>query len=804
MDQVFRQYTVQTAEELQHLRETAALIDKDVLEPLTGFLKDYEPRVRSSVNTLTDLMGEYETLHRALEEAKSSYNAVSRMGEFQRIQNLHSLASNLAEDTTFSELSTLDNLCTESRNTSQKDSNILQDTSQMAFMNSQVPISPHDGISEDNSGWRLDAILAKHDIQAPLVLGGGAKFVKNVDFVDFLSSLVSTVPVTKRKLPFPGCSDEIFSSENFSKTVQNFRVYGFNPSRAATEKLGQSLLDMKLLVGTGFFATRFNSDGMWFEWSVAALEIVNFDKVMFSSHEDTPSLIAKAKLDEAFSTMALSTSKTFNGVLKTVTSRLRFRKFSEEVLSDAEFAYNEAYNELLWHKHTLDLHILEQSAQLEVFEKKKISTVVRSLLKLQEIFLLHLQSLNKMSEAFSQKIGQFDISKLENHEFMKIFDNFSSGIFFPTFLSPRSISLGSGAYMNTNFQNIELSFNLYKDISLQVKVIETKHAADSVHKSSPLFLYDVLCLLDKAPVEELQEAWLLPINHQDAWLIKDGIISVAQEFSEIDILNRTDEQSVDAAIVENISKKMGMLQIPRLLNYLKHWLLEVSDSIIPSTVYDSLIKLYNVNEQRKEKSEVVKILGTLPRSNISALLLTISHFSRVFNGYGSFDEIAKEANLMGAVAAVPFVHLIMRPSVLKHASGFKPPLSTYNLILTDLLNPDISATLEKLLTVAEKQFEQRQEHQKKAFDRQLTGARARSTSIHSSENNTSSTDLSYVTPKKASVAQAMQKTPKNLSDGENFSLRPFRTGTTPRPSPSSPVHHSIFREPKLQQFNYST
>ncbi|WPK27617.1 hypothetical protein PUMCH_005013 [Australozyma saopauloensis] len=777
LDLVYRQFTQQSAAELQHYKDMAAKIETQILEPLTAFLKQNEPVVKASINALSDLVAEYEAQFNALETVKSEYNTIARLGEFQGSTLVNEL---ITEESTNSE------------DVSVADVSVANDS----YVDTQ-------GQQEAPS-----LLLELHDIELPLVLGGSARFDQETDFASFIRSLILSVPTSQRKIHLPGYRDEIFRSEDLSEGLRTSRLKGFAPTRANIEKFGQDLSNLKLIVGTGFFAKRFKSEGMWFEWSSAALEIAQLNEHESKQIEESNSQLTKVKLDEAFSTMAVSTSKTFSGVLKSVTSSLGKQKFSEEALAEAEVSYNEAYDSLQLQKHKLEMLIFEVASRMEQFEKSKIQTILTSLNVLQKLGRELSKALEQLSRAFDEKISLDPIMpNISQLELTKTCQNFGSGIYFPSLLLSDSASSGTNSItlLNTNFQNIKLNFNLYKDIPLQLSVAKAPEPTTNLlERSMPFFLYEILRYLDSSSTDELKEEWFSPINHQDAWLVKDGVLSVIQELSQKGNAKSISTIDLDFTILQTILEKMRNLTLRRLINFFKHWLLEVSDSVIPSTVFDSLIKHYKLSENETSENELVKILGTIPRSNLSSLIRILHHMRKVLSTdlethndsteSNSIKSTVERLNSMSSVGAVPFLHLIMRPSVLKHSAGFKPPLQVYNAILLDLFNNGTISKLEEHLIVSEEHYAQRQEQQRFLFDQQLNGARARSTSLNS-EGQIPSVELTLLTPKKKesvkSSTQTLPKTPKRLgvADGDNFSLRPFRTGTTPRPSPSSsPVH----------------
>lgn len=87
-------------------------------------------------------------------------------------------------------------------------------------------------------------------------------------------------------------------------------------------------------------------------------------------------------------------------------------------------------------------------------------------------------------------------------------------------------------------------------------------------------------------------------------------------------------------MIESIIELLTKEDIPTLINFFKNWLLEIADSLIPCLVYDSLIHIYKENDDTTTKStitEVIKVLSTIPRSNISSLLFILEHISIVFS-----------------------------------------------------------------------------------------------------------------------------------------------------------------------------
>jgi len=129
---------------------------------------------------------------------------------------------------------------------------------------------------------------------------------------------------------------------------------------------------------------------------------------------------------------------------------------------------------------------------------------------------------------------------------------------------------------------------------------------------------------------------------------------------------------------------------------------------------------------------------------------------------------------MEMIGSIPFLHLILRPSSVKHSSGFKPPLKTYNTILVDLLDIDVRSKLLNNLIEHEKNYLSKKENEKKALNIQV-----KKIAQHPKAEPLTSKN----------IVNTLPKTPNSLNGGDSFTLRPFRTKPTPNPSPSnSPMH----------------
>ncbi|KAF8000928.1 hypothetical protein HF325_004717 [Metschnikowia pulcherrima] len=382
---------------------------------------------------------------------------------------------------------------------------------------------------------------------------------------------------------------------------------------------------------------------MWFEWSELAMSSMENDPQAKSiKHHQEHHSSTLPKFDETWNNMTSNTSKTFNGMFKSMQNSLNKARFFEDDLVDSEKKYNEAYTALQKHKHLLEMQILSASKNMEQFEKLKIELVYQNLTRL-------LQILQATSSQFSTELGKFcqkfvsDLNMPGNYalEFNKNLATFSTGVYFPHV---------STSQLNTNFQNIKLNFNLYQDIPLQSRIGDFNTNLSLSLQSVPTYLFEALNSLDRFPRLELSLAWKLPINYQQYWLMKDNLLNKIQHFGcdgdEVVFTHATEQDLLKLATTFLDDK-----DVSRLVNFVKNWLLEISDSIIPSTVHDSLIAAYKISRNNdadgeQRLSEALKVLGTMPRSNLSSLLYILEHMARTFDldllkGFGKSDEPEK-------------------------------------------------------------------------------------------------------------------------------------------------------------------
>lgn len=772
---LFEKYVEEMVADSQNLLILASVIDREVLEKISHFTKIHEPKLRSMINNFEDLFQNYDNKYREMEKLKEDYEEYKKMIELSQNKDDEAMVD-------------------DSRKSSDLASPFLKED--------YLKVSKLSLESSDDS-------LNESPFDFPLQLGP-LKLKNEEQLSSFMSDLIKSIPTKKKRIIIPGYRNEIFSSELFCNYFKGSRRFGIDPTRSNLEKLGQSLLDSKLAVGTGFIGSKkFKGEGIWLEWTELAIYISKFEdkntneeSVSDEDDEDTSFNSDDINMN-SMNQMALNASKKFNGMFKNVRTSL-LKKNYHELLKETEEKYNECYFECQDTRHFLDLELQSKLEVLEEFEKRKIELIYQSLTKLLEIlYNFSLNSSSRLHSFVTEFINEFNVKTNYVNDFNKLIENFSTGIYSPSVISPDNLHKKrfSTNQSNNNYQNLRYQFNLYRDIPLQSLIGDS---VDNPNKllsmfSIPQFLFKTLTLVEMkldSKEEKLNGYWLAPIDHHSHWIIKEKLIELISAFEAERDSNLEIELPAQAQILQRITDFMNTRDTLELVNFIRNWLLQISESLIPCIAFEPLMKIYNgidkdIYEESPERhNELVRILSSIPRSNLSALVFLLEHISIAFGiaqipNYNISDQLSEDLiqyddpatlkvlsikmNSMDIIGGIPFIHIILKPYPVKSATGFKPPLDSYNKLLFDLLNVKLRAQLFKCLVEAEKKFKDKK-------NKETEHLPLKKPIQHNSGTNTN---------------LALPKSPRPLSTGsDSFVLRQFRTGHTPIPSPSASPSHS--------------
>lgn len=803
METPFNMYLEDLTREAQTLFNLATAIDRNVLEDINMFIKSYEPYIRSTVDRLGGLFGEYESVYSEVETIKLNYDEYNRLKEFadNEARNKQLTIEEDEENVEENDEGEGDGDGDGSNN-----NNNIEKTQPQHMQHNSDNESDNESFAEDNNDL---------DFDFPLLIGS-VKVKSQDELSAFLNIMVSKVPTSKRTFLLPGHNPETFTSEDMCKVIIEKRPFRFNPTRLNLERFGQGLLDLNLIQGTGLIKPRkFKSEGMWFEWSDLSIYISEYSEPQQPSNTSsnkssssntpntTPNTKSKNKLlfdENTTKQMATTTSKKFNHMFKSMKLSIMNTDYNEK-LKNLEHEYNEKYYDLHELRYLINTEIIDNGEKLENFEKSKIRLVYNSLTKLLEIiYNFSLTSTTRLHKFASSLITEINNPHHYDNDFNHILNTFTTGIYSPSLLSPKNLTNHqyNTAQANNNFQNLKLQFNLYKDIPLQLQMSQINKDNILSFTSLPLFVYQLIRSIEEMShdVEESDTPWINPIDHQRHWSLKERIINQIKDL-EFDDISVDNELLIQQNIIESVINLLKKESLPDLVNYTKNWLLEIGDSLIPCLVYDSIVCVYKRDESDEKgddkkddnshtSKELVKILSSIPRSNLATLLFLIEHISEAFSlnqipSFGLSDElptelkatqdieqlenVTKQLNSMESIGAIPFIHLIMRPSPIKTATGLKPPIDIYNRLLKHLLHIEVRSELFINLVNNEKNYISKKESEKNNLGLQKLP-------IPPSPKKPNTTPLS------------MPKSPRPTT-AENFTLRPFRTKVTPMTSPNN-------------------
>ncbi|CCG24531.1 hypothetical protein CORT_0F03070 [Candida orthopsilosis Co 90-125] len=736
------------------LLQLASSIDKFVLDDLTNYLKHHESSIKKEFSRLEELYEEYLTLSQKMEKSKSKYFDELRLREVSQPQVNEQERPQDGDDYDYSD-----------------DESYFEEDSQNSIRR------------------QIDA-----DLKFPLHVGT-VIFETIEEFQVILAQIIAETPTVKRKIPIPGYKNDLFASESLCEALNDLRIKGLKPTRSNFEKFGQSLVTLKLLNPTNIFQKRFKSEGVWFEWSDLAIHVSQFHEESTPStpvKQLTPSNRKVSSPSSRFMSDMAETTTRFNSMFNNVKSSI-MKKNHEEIVSDIIDQYNEQNLELQESAYLLQKGFSDLVQYLEKFETTKVQIIYSSSAKLSQIIQkFHLQQFNQI-QACGKGIAELNKQQNYEHDLSLHLDKSSTGVLF---------SLTTEAAFSP--QSLKYQFDLFEDISAQLSMGQVTGDCPASIFSTPFMVHRLREVIESHKDDDLKSIWLQSLDMQSAWKIKQDITHVISQCS-LPTDKTGKEQKVH--IINDVLKYFEEKKAGDAIIFFKSWLLELKDSVIPFTAFDSVINLY---DGEHTDTSLVKVLSSLPRCNLACLLSITEHLSKifeldVFENYGTSDKLSekpskdaselqlasKNLNNMDAIGSIPFVHLIMRPSSVKYKTGFKPPLDQYIQFLGELLKVETRAALFEKLIEHETKYKQKKESELKAgLQIKKVPLIEVPTSRHENEPSDKS-DEGSVTPTKQKHFAAKDLKAPNPINADAFTLRPFKTKTTPLPSPRNSPKHGL-------------
>ena len=658
----------------------ATILDTEVLSSVKVFIRQYEPHLREVMAYLDALVKSYQSSFAKLEILRNEYEEWHRAQEYEmegrsfRGEEEESDGGDSGEESSYSE----------------------KEVANESYLSKLI-----------NSHFNL-----------PLSLGS-LSICTFDDFIWLFENMFLSIGRVGRSISIPGYRNEIFSSNQICAWLSKTRPFNFNPSLLNMEKFGQSLIDHKLIVGFGIWSKKFRNDNLWFEWSDLVYSIMDYKKNIANTDDSNiSSSTAQDVLGSSHSRNG-GASEKFSSLLRTVKHSV-LKSDHKQKIKELGRQYNETYSSMQKIRASFESAFLEKSQSLEKFEKSKVELIYWSLSMLHKLIHDYSSKITDDFATISSVLLSNNTQLNRDDDYFSMIQKYESGIYFPaTFLTKDK---PAHAYSQDNtFQNIKYRYNIYKDISLQPKLSGSSSESSSLSVASlPYFLYRMVDLIESNDIDydAFQFYWLMPLDFNDSWNIKSELSSIIRVYRGKDDTETLKEDELFIDITDSAFNFLETLDTKPLINFLKFWLLEIGDSLIPYVVYDSLInkyqdQIFQLDTTDKRVNELVKVLSVLHRSNLSSLIFLLEHISKVFQldllqnfgvsddvsvSKGSSTEITVEAvasqlNSMDSIGKIPFLHLIFRPPASKVSSGFKPKIELYNIILRDLLNSQVRLTL---------------------------------------------------------------------------------------------------------------
>ncbi|KAI5956854.1 hypothetical protein KGF54_000472 [Candida jiufengensis] len=768
------------------LLQLASAIDKFILDGITKYLKHHEPKIKKEITRLEEIYDQYIESSTKLKKLKNKYFDQLRLKEFAETQG-HKIQE-----------------------------------PQIQRHDEEIDYSDEESYADDEVE-EIKTQKQNIEFKFPLHIGT-TTFENEEELQQIIAQLITKTPTTKRKIPLPGYKADIFASGSLCEVLTKIRIKGLKPSRSNFEKFGQSLVDLKLITPTSIFQKKFKSEGVWFEWS----DLADFVAENLPNSLDLPSTPIKTpsssrssdstphkvtspsnKIMSDISETSTKFSAMFNSMKSTI-----LKTNHDEVISTTLEDYNHLLLEVQELKYFLEMGYIELSKYLEKFEKMTIQIIYTNSARLSEIISNFHHEQIKQIDDFTKEM--MSLNKQENHEhdFELKLNSLNSGLYF--------------ALTNENQlpQNLTNQFNIFNDIPLQLLNYQINEEDDQdilSIASVPVLLYNLIQTIETEK-SDLKSLWLQPLNFQTAWTIKQEVTQLLANYIPNELDQLTSASDLQESFINEVIDFLQKKKSEEVVHFLKSWLLEIKDSVIPFIVFDSILKIYK--DESQSTSDLIKILSSIPRSNLASLLCILEHISDVFKlgkflEYGLSDElneklnedeklleqVSEELNSMESIGSLPFLHLIMRPSTTKNSTGFKPPIHEYNSMLKDLLKLDTRKKLFNVLIEQETKYRQKKEAEKKAgiptkkihlppppSSSHISSPPSEKLQIKvTQDNEPQESDLA--TPLKPHPQNQELKTPRPLS-ADTFTLRPFKTRSTPVPSPQgSPKHqHKEFEQ----------
>lgn len=636
----------------EHIANSLELLAVDlkdnVVIRLHEFLDDYKDFIKSSRNSLQFQYNQYIRLIQSCTTIEKKL--ISRVTTLENAQS----NSGLAE-------------------TSQTDINQSQLPSSTASETSVIPKPQAEVKSEDRD--------EDDTFKFPLTIG--STVLQTLDNLsDLLYTMIDEIKVKRRLIPLPGVNNEYFASEELVKWVRN--SLPDENTLLKLEKFGQDLLDLNLItpwnkisVGRRIFA----SDSGYYEFTDLTRFIAKFNNHDEESEEDVDTNNA----EDSAETSEIAPSAASSSIWSSIKNPFTGTPADPELLKKEVAELNEKYiNELKClnlEKATLEQLITSTCVKAQTYETNRDHLLILLNEQLVDKLISHHQAaLQSLQELKGTKLSEDTVQ----YDLLQSMTNSKGGWFWPT---------NELRYIN----HMEQSHNCHLEL-IGVDLVNLAldyNEKNSKWRSLPVLIKSTIEYLDAA--EGVDKSWTAPLDLTSSNRLKNVLLSEVVKFSQIEGLE--DQASAVKALTKELCSGETSNSI---VNFFKLWLLELPDSVVPFTCYDSLLRHYS--RAKEDKEQAATILGTIPRQNLATLLAIMNHIVT----YVTFEDLQNFKDF-------PFHHLILRHSPRTNTANVDdfPVLSH---LVEDLYDARFREILYLKLEELERNYDERiQIHEQKSI-----------------------------------------------------------------------------------------
>ncbi|CAK9437308.1 uncharacterized protein LODBEIA_P16860 [Lodderomyces beijingensis] len=432
-----------------------------------------------------------------------------------------------------------------------------------------------------------------------------------------LKAMLTGIAQSSHKVAILGTYQNVSSGSAITQWALD-HVPELNKNLENAEKFGQDLIKNEFIRVVGSMGKSFiNSSQFYYQWKPKAFEIAQIQPT--SSEETT---------EKGFSTSF---------------GQFNFDDMKEAIgVTSVDYNDKSQYPKLIHEVESLDGQYFDKVASLDGVRCKFEELVFDHLTFMQKCELDRLRAIKKVTFDF---IAAFSNTMEKNLRFvaqeLKLLEE--------TINPKNDLKFLIENYATGNFRpQVTLYDNYYHSNMRQTFGVDLTVKSRLDKKVVPLLIQCILSHLDHIypdlkDDEERINIWTQPIHLSNVHKLRLELNGLDDPRKINDYLSRADPIAIT--------------------NVLKLYLMELPDSVIPSSFYDIIRLLYNNYQEDSQKESRINglqnVLAETPKPNLATLDALLTHLKRLVQIIGSKDKLAAK-NLQNALC-VEFGKLVLRP-----------------------------------------------------------------------------------------------------------------------------------------------